>query len=93
MQFRRYFKGLGGYNCSMLQTRLSTSESLILRDDIFAIDGLVVDLNTKNPGIGLWDHTVPSLRHGGTWLQEMLWFEPVSSCVDTNVTVDYVRTS
>ena len=90
MQFRRYYKGLGGYNYSMLNAKLSTSQSLILRDDIFAIDGLIVDLNTKSPGIGLWNHTMPTLPHGGTWSQDILWLEPVSSCVDTNLTFDYV---
>jgi len=90
MQFRRYYKGLGGYNYSMLQAKLTTSESLILRDDIFAIEGLIVDLHTKSPGIGLWNHTMPTLRHGGTWSQNMLWLEPVSSCVNTNLTVDYI---
>jgi len=93
MQFRRYFKGLGGYDYSMFEAKLSTSESLILREDIFAIEGLVVDLNTKSPGIGLWNHTMPTLGHGGIWLQDMLWLEPTSSCVNTNLTVDYIYES
>ncbi|KAJ6583878.1 hypothetical protein DFH09DRAFT_1274966 [Mycena vulgaris] len=88
MQFRRYYKGTGGYNYSMLTSRLSITESLILRTGIFAVGGLIVDLD--KPGIGLWNHTLPAgITHGGTWSEDVLWLEPVSACVDTNLTIDY----
>ncbi|KAG8818513.1 hypothetical protein FRC17_010805 [Serendipita sp. 399] len=83
MQFRHYTQQSGytyGYRAIV--------ESQILRDDIFAIEGLIVDL-TSTPGIGFWNHTLPTLRRGGVWSQEILWLEPVTACVNTNLTIDY----
>lgn len=88
MQFRRYYKGVGGYNYPMLLSLLTTTQSLILREGIFAIESLIVDL-TEHPGIGFWNHTFPTVPQGGTWSTEVLWLEPVSSCVNTNLTIDY----
>ncbi|KAF7320844.1 hypothetical protein HMN09_00170900 [Mycena chlorophos] len=88
MQFRRWYNGTSGRNFTTSQPVLATTESLILRDGIFPVGGLIVDLD--NPGVGLWNHTLPSnLETGGVWSEEVLWLEPVSSCVDTNLTVDY----
>jgi len=88
IQFRQYYKGVGGYNYSMLLSSLTTTQSLILREDIFAVEGLVVDL-TEHPGVGFWNHTFPTAPRGGTWSNEVLWLEPISSCVNTNLTIDY----
>ncbi|KAF7373472.1 hypothetical protein MSAN_00556900 [Mycena sanguinolenta] len=89
MQFRRYYNGTAGFNYSMLVPQFATTESLILRTGIFAVDGLIVDLD--NPGIGLWNHTLPvGTSRGATWSEDVLWLEPVSECVDTNLTIDYV---
>jgi hypothetical protein len=70
-------------------SRFSITESLILRTGIFAIRGLVVDMD--NPGIGLWNRTLPTeTPHGGVWPADVLWLEPVSACVDTNLSLDYM---
>ncbi|KAG8816534.1 hypothetical protein FRC17_000294 [Serendipita sp. 399] len=82
-QFRQSFQVL-----NFTVGHKSILESQILRDDIFAIEGLIVDL-TDAPGIGLWNHSLPTLHRGGTWSQEILWLEPVTTCVNTNLTVDY----
>ncbi|KAJ7490557.1 hypothetical protein FB451DRAFT_621972 [Mycena latifolia] len=88
MQFRRYYNGTAGYNYSMSISQFSTTESLILRTGIFAVGGLIVDTDT--PGIGLWNHTLPTdMPHGAVWSEDVLWLEPVSACVDTNLTIDY----
>ncbi|KAJ7631900.1 hypothetical protein DFH06DRAFT_1438351 [Mycena polygramma] len=88
MQFRRYYDGIAGYNYSISIPQFATTESLILRSGIFAAGGVIVDLD--NPGIGLWNHTLPSgTSRGAVWSEDVLWLEPVSSCVDTNLTVDY----
>ncbi|KAJ7115566.1 hypothetical protein C8R43DRAFT_1038842 [Mycena crocata] len=88
MQFRKFYNGTAGHNYTMSLAHFSTTDSLILRNGIFAVDGLIVDLEL--PGIGLWNHTVPSgTMHGGVWSEDVLWLEPVSSCVDTNLTLDY----
>ncbi|KAJ7105087.1 hypothetical protein C8R43DRAFT_906822 [Mycena crocata] len=96
MQFRRYYNGTGGglssavwYNYSMLTSQVSTTESLILRTGIFAVGRLIVDMNQPG-GIGLWNHTLPAgMANGGSWSEDILWLEPESACVDTNLTVDY----
>ncbi|KAF8215081.1 hypothetical protein K438DRAFT_1800698 [Mycena galopus ATCC 62051] len=90
IEYRRYYNGTTlGDNVPMLYSQFSTTESLILRTGIFAVGGLVVDMDT--PGIGLWNHTLPSdTPDGGVWSQDVLWLEPVSACVDTNLTFDYI---
>ncbi|KAJ7938300.1 hypothetical protein B0H13DRAFT_2176213 [Mycena leptocephala] len=88
MQFRRYYNGTAGFHYPILVPQFATTESLILREGIFAVEGLIVDLD--NPGLGLWNHTLPSgTSRGATWSEDVLWLEPISECVDTNLTVDY----
>lgn len=91
MQFRRYhqssYANIDGGSPITIGT-MSMLQSLVLRDDIFAVEGLIVDLS-DSPGVGLWNHTLPHLQMGGSWTQDVLWLEPVSSCVNLNLTVDY----
>ncbi|KAJ6508232.1 hypothetical protein C8R45DRAFT_1207953 [Mycena sanguinolenta] len=93
IQFRRYYIGSApSIEGTMFYSQFSTTESLILRTGMFAVGGLIVDMD--NPGIGLWNHTFPvETPHGGMWSQDVLWLEPVSSCVDTNLTLDYTLSS
>ncbi|KAF9469427.1 hypothetical protein BDZ94DRAFT_1231777 [Collybia nuda] len=90
MEFRRYFINNGGYNFSMAKAQIGIVQSLILQEGIFAADGLIIDM-TETPGIGFSNHTIPSLGDGSTWSQEMFWLEPVTTCVNTNLTIDYIR--
>ncbi|KAF8886322.1 hypothetical protein BD779DRAFT_1673244 [Infundibulicybe gibba] len=92
MQFRQYYH-LDNYNDSLLGAKFTILESLILRDDIFAVEGLIVDLRAESPGIGFWNHTLPELSNGGEWSQDVLWLEPVTSCVSSNLTIDYTMQS
>jgi len=63
-------------------------ESLAFTDDFLAIEGLIVD--TKSGGIGFRNHTVPSDSHFGmSWSEDHLFIEPETSCVDTNLTIDF----
>jgi hypothetical protein len=89
LQFRRYYPGQAGYNYSMTLASISMTESFILRNDIFAVGGAIVDL-TSTPGIGFWNHTLPSTNLGGVWTEDVLFLEPVTSCVNTNLTYDYI---
>ncbi|KAL2817142.1 hypothetical protein BJX63DRAFT_386218 [Aspergillus granulosus] len=62
--------------------------TLALEDRFVLVEGLVVD--TKNGGIGLRNHSAPAMTtHGRTWSEGLLFIQPVSSCVDTNLTLDY----
>lgn len=61
-----------GFHYPILVPQFATTESLILREGIFAVEGLIVDLDT--PGLGLWNHTLPSgTSRGATWSEDVLW--------------------
>jgi hypothetical protein len=63
-------------------------ELLIPQDDILLKEGLIVNLR-DNPGVGFRNHTVPvGLEYGGTWREDLTWLEPVTSCADTNLTIE-----
>lgn len=87
MQYRRFYEGDAKQNSSV--GFVGSAQTFILRDDIFAAEGIVVDMSPDHPGIGFWNQTLPDTPHGGTWSQDILWLEPVTQCVDTNLTVDY----
>ncbi|KAI4162433.1 MAG: hypothetical protein LQ342_003999 [Letrouitia transgressa] len=64
-------------------------DSLVLNNKIEAIEGLIV--NTLDGGVGLRNHTVPSdLEYGGQWTEDLTWIEPITSCVDTNLTFRFL---
>jgi hypothetical protein len=88
MQYRRFFSS----PTEQANTSFgiwATSESLFLRDGAFVVDGLVVDMSPDHPGIGFWNQSMPDTAHGSTWSQDILWLEPMTTCVNTNLTVDY----
>ncbi|KAG2184428.1 hypothetical protein INT43_000337 [Umbelopsis isabellina] len=91
IQYRKYtIKVLNGNNNDELTTvgTLSRMQSFILKDDMMAIEGAVVD-TTNNPGIGILQHSFPNEEGESSWSREILWLEPESACVDTNLTVRY----
>jgi hypothetical protein len=62
--------------------------SLILSDDIVPIEGLIVDM--KNGGIGFRNHSAPTWQpYGSTWTEDILFIEPETVCVNTNLTLDF----
>ncbi|KAG0637149.1 hypothetical protein HOY80DRAFT_908249, partial [Tuber brumale] len=71
---------------------LETFRSVILDDNFLLVEGLILD--TKNGGVGFRNHSAPrNLRYGGTWEENLLWLEPVSQCVDNNLTIDFTVSS
>jgi hypothetical protein len=54
------------------------------------IEGLIVS-TTDTPGIGLRNHTLPSIPspYGYTWSEQILWLEPETVCANLNITFDY----
>ncbi|KAL4983168.1 hypothetical protein BDW68DRAFT_194626 [Aspergillus falconensis] len=65
--------------------------TLVLEDGYTLIDGLVVD--TTRGGVGFRNHSAPPLTtYGSTWSEDLLFIQPVSACVDTNLTLDYAIT-
>ncbi|KAH8806053.1 hypothetical protein F5884DRAFT_710046 [Xylogone sp. PMI_703] len=62
--------------------------SIVLNNDITAIEGLVVD--TKTGGIGFRNHTLPQgLGPGAIWTEDLLFIEPETSCVNLNLSIDF----
>lgn len=62
--------------------------TVLLSDSIEAYEGLIVD--TVNGGIGFRNHSVPpASAYGSTWTEDVLFVQPETECVDTNLTVDY----
>ncbi|KAL4860775.1 hypothetical protein BDV12DRAFT_208837 [Aspergillus spectabilis] len=62
--------------------------TIVLEDGYTLIDGLVVD--TTRGSVGFRNHSAPPLTtYGSTWSEDLLFVQPVSTCVDTNLTLDY----
>lgn len=63
-------------------------QSLLLEEEFMAVEGLIVDM--KAGGIGLRNHTVPIQADVQmTWSEDLLFIQPQSICVDTNLTLDF----
>jgi hypothetical protein len=63
-------------------------ESLVLNNAFQPVEGLIVD--TVNGGIGFRNHTAPpGFQYGVTWTEDLLFIEPETACVDTNLTLDF----
>jgi hypothetical protein len=90
MQFRR-FGNSPSYRPNISLPIWGTAQTLLLQEGLFAIDGLIVDMTIDNFGVGFWNQSLPDARRGGSWSQDVLWMEPVTSCVNTNLTFDYVQ--
>jgi hypothetical protein len=62
--------------------------SLILDDAIEPVEGLIVD--TQGGSIGFRNHTIPNgIELGATWTEDLLFIQPDTQCVDTNLTLDF----
>ena len=67
---------------------ITPMESFLLRDEYVIVEGLVVD--TKKGGIGFRNHTMPVHSEAGTeWKEGLLWIQPETVCIPSNLTVDY----
>lgn len=63
-------------------------ESLIQQDQILLKEGLIIDMR-DGPGIGFRNHTIPvGLRYAGLWSEDITWVEPITQCVDTNISAE-----
>jgi hypothetical protein len=83
---------LGNESLSGSSGLFGTIQSFLQQDSIFAVEGLIVDMTTGHQGIGFWNTTVPEAANGGTWSQDVLWLEPLTECINTNLTVSYELT-
>ncbi|ERF69815.1 hypothetical protein EPUS_08016 [Endocarpon pusillum Z07020] len=63
--------------------------SVLLNDALEPIEGLIVD--TQSGGVGFRNHTVPQgLTFGADWTEDILFIEPETACVDTNLTLEFM---
>ncbi|KAH6696819.1 hypothetical protein F5X68DRAFT_257152 [Plectosphaerella plurivora] len=91
VQFRRWTVGIVDiidHGAPLVGAESRAIELLIPQNDTIIKEGVIVDVR-DNPGIGYRNHTVPlGLPHGGTWSEDISWIEPVSACVDTNLSIE-----
>ncbi|KAL2019177.1 hypothetical protein VTK56DRAFT_10049 [Thermocarpiscus australiensis] len=65
-------------------------DSIVLGDSVRLLEGLVVD--TLSGGIGFRNHTLPMPpARNVSWQEDLLFIEPTTACVDTNLTIDYTE--
>jgi len=63
-------------------------QSLVMNDEVQLVEGLVVDM--VNGGVGFRNHTFPpGFQNTVTWTEDLLFVEPETVCVNSNLTVDY----
>ena len=63
-------------------------ESFILENKYVLVEGLIID--AKVGGIGFRNHTIPSgMPRGAEWEEDILFIEPDTACVNTNLTIDF----
>ncbi|SCO87604.1 uncharacterized protein FRV6_11731 [Fusarium oxysporum] len=91
IQWRRYATTqdwLLNNGSAYLLSNYRNVQSLILNNAAEVVEGLVVDM--IKGGVGFRNHTVPpGFSFGVTWEEDLLFIEPETVCVDTNLTLDY----
>lgn len=63
-------------------------QTMILDNKVQPVEGLIVD--TRSGGIGLRNHSLPpSFPYGSSWLEDLLFLEPQTACVDMNLSIEF----
>ena len=74
-------------NSTYLVDSFRALSSKILDDSTYLIDGLVVDMGSG--GVGFRKHTAPAgLQYGAEWDEDILFLQPETVCVNTNMTLE-----
>ena len=64
-------------------------QTIALNNATQAVEGLVV--NSISGGIGFRNHTAPlGFQDGVMWDEDLLFVEPETVCIDTNLTLDFI---
>ena len=72
--------------------RFQQVDSSILDDSYKVAEGLIVD--ALDGGLGFRNHTIPAgLPYGGRWTEDILFIEPETECVNTNLTIGWTITT
>ncbi len=66
-----------------------TVQSFLHHNTTEIVEGLVVD--NVNGGVGYRNHSMPvGLKYGATWSEDLTWIEPVTECINTNLSYHLV---
>ncbi|KFY77961.1 hypothetical protein V499_02774 [Pseudogymnoascus sp. VKM F-103] len=89
IQWRSYKNALGSMIGPYLEPASRQLALLVLDDTVKPYEGLIVDM--KEGGIGFRNHTIPrpTYQYGSTWDEDILFVEPETQCVNTNLTLDF----
>ena len=91
IEWRQYSIGVSKYynnGTAFLTSGYRQMESLIMRNEIMPVEGLLVDL--KDGGLGFRNHTLPTaLGVGCSWEEDILFIQPETVCVDTNLSLAF----
>lgn len=72
--------------------RFQQIDSSILQNEYKVVEGLIVD--AKDGGLGFRNHTLPTgLPLGAEWTEDILFIEPQTECVNTNLTIEFTITT
>jgi len=74
---------------SLLGVDYKYLSTILMNNRIEPFEGLIVD--SISGGIGFRNHSVPvaEFRYGAEWEEDVIWMQPESICVDTNISVSY----
>ncbi|OBT67013.1 hypothetical protein VE03_04509 [Pseudogymnoascus sp. 23342-1-I1] len=89
IQWRSYQKALGSMIGPYLAAASRQLTFLVLDDTVKPYEGLIVDM--VEGGVGFRNHTTPrpTYQYGSTWEEDILFVEPETQCVNTNLTLDF----
>ncbi|KAF2868844.1 hypothetical protein BDV95DRAFT_500206 [Massariosphaeria phaeospora] len=91
IEWRRYVLWSDNHKQNRSTIMVSAYRSIsshVTEDTQIAVEGLVLDY--KNAGIGFRNHTLPvGLKHGAAWTEDLMFIEPHSSCVNTNLSIEF----
>lgn len=91
IQWRRYYTAsnpIYDNGSAWLVSGFTSMQSLIMDTEVQVVEGLVVDM--VNGSVGLRNHTFPpGYQYGATWSEDLLFVQPDTVCVNTNLTIDY----
>ncbi|KFY47704.1 hypothetical protein V496_10496 [Pseudogymnoascus sp. VKM F-4515 (FW-2607)] len=89
IQWRSYKKALSSVIGPYLAPASRQLAFLVLEDTVKPYEGLIVDM--AEGGIGFRNHTIPrpTYQYGSMWEEDILFVEPETKCVNTNLTLDF----
>ena len=97
IQWRQYGRAVTDYSVKLangteyLIGKYNAILSFFWDEGVHIVEGLVVD--TQTGALGFRNHTIPRgqqyREHGAVWAEDLLFIEPETTCVDTNLTFEF----